>query len=1446
MNYPPNPYVLPSLLGAITAALLGIFILHRRPARGATPSVLVMLAAAVWSLGYALELGSGDLSGRIFWSKVEYFGIASAPLAWLAFALEYTGRARFLSRRNLALLAIIPALTLLFVWTNESHGLIWSDFELDTHFGYVMSKPTRALGFYVHSAYEYALLLTGTLLLLQALLRSASLYRGQTAALLIATLVPWLGNFLTIAGRSPFPRLDLTPFSFTLSGAVLAWGVFRYRLLDIVPIARDIVIENIRDGVIVLDAQNRIVDINRAAQAIVAVRAEQAIGQDAAQVFADYGDLVRQYQDVSELHTEITSGVGEAQRWMDLQISPLYGNEPGQLRGRILLLRDITRRKRTDQLVVQRVQELDALRATVLDITKLQDLPTLLHMIVVRAAELTGASGGELYLCEPAEHQLEAVVSYNTKRDSTGTVLKYGEGAAGAVAQTGRPLIIDDYSSWVKRAATNEEGKLSGAVLSVPMNWQGAVIGVILVLNAKGTRSFTRENQDLLALFASHAAIAVESARLLRRVQQELQDRERAEQALRTLNDELEKRVAERTEELTQVNAALTIEIRERRQAEEKLEQREQRFRALVENSWDLVAVVDAEGAFQYISPSATLLFDRSPEELAGRNAFDFVHPEDAAQLKATFESLLQAPGEAVSLTTRILPRSDLVRWIALSVKNMLREPAVRGVVVNVRDVTAQKLAELETHKRNEQLSALSQMGLTVTTSLDLDSVLHQITSALLPLFKDVEGITILLQTPDGLQFAAVGGSAGETLRGVRMPSGKGVAGYVLRTGRPLLVSSDRDDAPIYREIEEISRYHTESLLAVPLRLGQQVIGVLEAVHRRPHAFSEDDLHLLESAAQWAAIAIGNARTYRELERRLAESQALSGIGRALNETLQLDSILQLIADSPQRVIPSVNKCVIHLYDDRASVLVAAAVAGLAQKDRALTMQVGHGVAGRVLKDGPAIRISDTRQDARYVQTSPDEPGRSLVVVPIQTAAQRFGTISIESVNLNAFTEDDVALLTSLGAMAAAAIENARLYSAEREARALAEALRDATAALSSSIDFDTVLDTILASVSRVVQFDLADIMLIDPATGRTRVVRCHAPKDTALEATSLKFQVLPSGVFSLRTMLGTQRPIVIPDTHRHPEWLDFPPTRWIASYVGAPITVHGQVVGFINADSKSAGFYTAEDAERLHAFANQAAAALENAQLYRHLEEALSNEQKTRAQLVQSDKLAALGRMTATVAHEINNPLQTIKNCLYLLKPALRAAEDLEVLEVVESETDRLSGLVEQLRATYRPGSGKTRIALRLRDVLEQVHTLVTPYLRDRHVVCTADLPSADLIVNGDANQLKQVFLNLAMNAADAAKSEGGKLAIGCCVERTSSQVGIRFQDSGPGIPAEDLSHVFEPFFTTKESGMGLGLAICYDIIRSHAGHIQVESTLGQGSTFTVWLPMERVSQNL
>jgi PAS domain S-box-containing protein/putative nucleotidyltransferase with HDIG domain len=345
-----NPYVLPLLVAAVISAALALFVWRRRLAPGATALTLLMVAVAEWALGYALELGSADLSSQVFWAKVQYLGIVIVPVTWLALVLQYTKRERWLTPRNLALLTTVPLITLLLVWTNDVHGLIWSNISLDASGSFLVLDLTHGVGFWVHTAYSYLLLLLGTVMLIVALLRSPHLYRGQAGALLLGALAPWVGNALYISGLSPFPHLDLTPLAFTLTGLAAAWGLFRFRLLDIVPVARDAVIEGMSDGVIVVDMQNRIVDLNPAAQRIIGRSAAEAIGQPAVKVLSGRPDLLEYYRDVTEAQAEIVldEDEEEAQRTYDLRISPLYDRR-GRLTGRLVVLRDITERKQMEE-----------------------------------------------------------------------------------------------------------------------------------------------------------------------------------------------------------------------------------------------------------------------------------------------------------------------------------------------------------------------------------------------------------------------------------------------------------------------------------------------------------------------------------------------------------------------------------------------------------------------------------------------------------------------------------------------------------------------------------------------------------------------------------------------------------------------------------------------------------------------------------------------------------------------------------------------------------------------------------------------------------------------------------------------------------------------------------------------------------------------------------------
>ena len=359
MDWQYTPYVFPLLMTTAIAATLALFAWRHRSAPGATPLAALMLAVAVWSAAYALELGSVDLQTKIFWSNTTYLGVVTVPLAWLALALQHTGNGKWLTRRRLILLAIVPLLSTAMVWTNDLHHLFHVSIALDNSGPYPMLDVTHNVAFWAHAAYCYLLLLIGTGLLILMFIRSPHLYRSQAAALLIGALSPWIANAVFIFGWSPFGKLDLTPFALALTGLAMGWGIFRFRLLDVVPVARDTIIESMSDGVIVLDSKDRIVDLNPVAEGILGVSTIEVIGQAAQKVLSRWPDLVERYRSVPETHTEIAVGEGVVQRYFDLRISPLR-DWRRHLVGRLIVLRDVTRRREMEEELQQAKEAAEA------------------------------------------------------------------------------------------------------------------------------------------------------------------------------------------------------------------------------------------------------------------------------------------------------------------------------------------------------------------------------------------------------------------------------------------------------------------------------------------------------------------------------------------------------------------------------------------------------------------------------------------------------------------------------------------------------------------------------------------------------------------------------------------------------------------------------------------------------------------------------------------------------------------------------------------------------------------------------------------------------------------------------------------------------------------------------------------------------------------------------
>ena len=1035
MYWQLTPYTLLLLAAAAISAALALFAWRRHSAPGAMPLALLMLAVAVWSLGYALELGSADLPTQVFWAKVEYLGIVSVPVMWLAFVLQYSGREKWLTRRNRVLLAIIPLVTLLLVWTNDTHGLIWSNIGQDTSSPFLVLDLTYGAGFWINWVYSYLLLLLGTLLLIQTLLRSLYLYRGQLIALLIGALAPWIGNALYVSGLNPFPHLDLTPFAFTLSGLAVAWGLFRYRLLDIVPVARDAVVEGMSDGVIVLDAQNRIVDLNPAAQRIIGRPRAGVIGQPAPQVLSDQPDLIERYLDVAEAQAEIVLGEGEAQRVYDLRISPLH-SQRGRPTGRLVVLRDITERKQAEKEIRWRAEMMAALHETALDLVAQRALPDLLQAIVARATGLLKAKQGAIYFYRPATDDLELTLTYNLDPDLIGVVLKRGEGLSGKVLETGRPMAVDDYSHWEGRSA-QYEGIGFTACVAVPISWGGHLLGVLNLLD-DAPRTFSSADITLLEHFTPLAAAALEQTRLLE------EERARRREA----------------ETLREATAAVTETL-----------SLDERLRRILEQ---------LDRVVPYDSASVQLLRDGYLEIVGGRGfpepeaviGLRFPVPGDNPNTMVVLERrpVILADVQASHPPFREPPHSHIRSWLGVP---LIVQDRVIGILAvdsveldhfdegHIRLVTpfanqvamAIENARLyeEARQRAAELRILYEVAAAAMTSVHLDEILSRTMLALQETLRP-DDIAILLVEPETNELvirASTGFPGGPKL--VRRFIGVGIPGWVVQTGQPVLLADVRED----------KRYHacdpdTRSELCVPLQVGERVIGALNLESRRLAAFSEEDLHLVSILAGNLAAVIENARLYEESQRRLREMNSLLRISRDVTATLELNEVLRRVIEIAIATIGPAEKGTLHLLDEGQKELTVRASVGFSPATvAAARFKPGEGYTGWVFAHQQPLIIGNVKADPRTKPIDLPEvhEEKSALCVPLIVRGRAIGTLTLDNVTrYDAFTPDHLDLLTIFANQAAVAIENARLYKQAQqeiaERRRAEEVLRQYTAEL--------------------------------------------------------------------------------------------------------------------------------------------------------------------------------------------------------------------------------------------------------------------------------------------------------------------------------------------------------------------------------------------------------------
>jgi PAS domain S-box-containing protein len=333
--------LLPLVVGPAILLPLAVYAFRHRRVRGAAWYCTLLLAIALWSAAYAWELAAVDPAQKLLALRVKYLGVVTMPVAWVGFVLDFVARERAVVRRVGRRLGVVAVITLVTACTNDWHGLFWGRMTLDP-VGTLYTFSGRGPGFFLNVAYTYSVLFTGLAILAIQAIQSPYLYRKRTVILVLATIVPWLGNLIFVARGEAPGTIDSTPFLFACTAVISAVAVFRYRVLEPIPTLLDARIEAIGDGFLIVDRSHRLADLNRAAETIIGLERAAAAGERIERVLPDWPPDID-----GEVRQDLTLDGPGGSHVYDVRITPIRAHG-GRLTGYVVLLRDVTDRRHTE------------------------------------------------------------------------------------------------------------------------------------------------------------------------------------------------------------------------------------------------------------------------------------------------------------------------------------------------------------------------------------------------------------------------------------------------------------------------------------------------------------------------------------------------------------------------------------------------------------------------------------------------------------------------------------------------------------------------------------------------------------------------------------------------------------------------------------------------------------------------------------------------------------------------------------------------------------------------------------------------------------------------------------------------------------------------------------------------------------------------------------------
>ena len=353
MNYILTPYAIAQFITAIVSSVVVIVLWKRRFERGGFALFFLFVALTEWAFCIGMESAAVTLPLKIAWSQWAYIGTQTSPVFIYIFALKYSKKTREISNTKIALLFVLPVIIILLAATNQYHHLVWSSYSL----GEVGSNSiiyNHGPAFWVGIIYIYILVALSTGLLILSSVKSQKVYRLQNLIFILASITPWMTSFLYIVDLNPFPGLDITSLGFFFTGILMLIGLRQANLLNYVPIAHELLFENINDGVIVFNENRKVVDMNPGAERLMGMNFSEIITNENSTAIKCWNLYEDYFSRTENNRFEIISPFNN-HAWLNINVSPLK-NKKGVFLGWVAILEDITLRKETEK-ELQRINQ---------------------------------------------------------------------------------------------------------------------------------------------------------------------------------------------------------------------------------------------------------------------------------------------------------------------------------------------------------------------------------------------------------------------------------------------------------------------------------------------------------------------------------------------------------------------------------------------------------------------------------------------------------------------------------------------------------------------------------------------------------------------------------------------------------------------------------------------------------------------------------------------------------------------------------------------------------------------------------------------------------------------------------------------------------------------------------------------------------------------------------